>query len=99
MPRAYGDRGARMKIVLFYHSLESDWNHGNAHFLRGVATELIARGNQVVIYEPSDSWSRQNLVQEHGEAPIEEFHDRYPRLNSIRYGLEEFDLNAALSGV
>ncbi len=24
-----------MKIVGFYHSLISDWNHGNAHFLRG----------------------------------------------------------------
>ena len=24
-----------MKLVLFYHSLASDWNHGNAHFLRG----------------------------------------------------------------
>ena len=25
---------------LFCHSLLSDWNHGNAHFLRGVVTEL-----------------------------------------------------------
>ena len=25
-----------MRIVIFYHSLVSDWNHGNAHFLRGV---------------------------------------------------------------
>ena len=30
------------KIVLFCHSLRSDWNHGNAHFLRGIATELQA---------------------------------------------------------
>jgi spore maturation protein CgeB len=28
-----------MNIVLFYHSLRSDWNHGNAHFLRGIASE------------------------------------------------------------
>ena len=34
-----------MKFALFYHSLLSDWNHGNAHFLRGVATELLARGH------------------------------------------------------
>ena len=27
-----------MRIVMFYHSLLSDWNHGNAHFLRGVAS-------------------------------------------------------------
>ena len=25
-----------MRVVLFCHSLVSDWNHGNAHFLRGV---------------------------------------------------------------
>ena len=29
-----------MRAVLFYHSLASDWNHGNAHFLRGVCSEL-----------------------------------------------------------
>ena len=22
-----------MRIVMFYHTLLSDWNHGNAHFL------------------------------------------------------------------
>ncbi len=43
-----------MKIALFYHSLVSDWNHGNAHFLRGVASELIARGHEVVVYEPAE---------------------------------------------
>ena len=30
-------RGKRMRIVMFYQTLVSDWNHGNAHFLRGVA--------------------------------------------------------------
>ena len=29
-----------MKFVLFYHSLVSDWNHGNAHFLRGIVREF-----------------------------------------------------------
>lgn len=62
-----------MKIRLFYHSLLSDWNHGNAHFLRGVATELIASGHEVVIYEPADGWSLKNLIAEHGEAPIGAF--------------------------
>ena len=42
-----------MKCVLFYHSALSDWNHGNAHFLRGVAAELQSRGHDVVIYEVS----------------------------------------------
>ena len=31
-----------LNIRLFAHSLVSDWNHGNAHFLRGVLSELIA---------------------------------------------------------
>ena len=30
-----------MMRSLFTHSLVSDWNHGNAHFLRGIATELL----------------------------------------------------------
>ncbi|MBD0289047.1 MAG: glycosyltransferase, partial [Flavisolibacter sp.] len=56
-----------MNIVLFYHSLLSDWNHGNAHFLRGVATELILRGNNVTIYEPKGGWSLSNLKKDYGE--------------------------------
>ena len=36
-----------MRFVIFCHSVLSDWNHGNAHFLRGVATELAARGHDV----------------------------------------------------
>lgn len=87
-----------MKIVLFYHSLVSDWNHGNAHFLRGVATELIARGHEVAIYEPAGSWSRQNLVQEHGEAPLAEFHARYPRLRSVQETPGQLNLDEVLAG-
>ena len=30
-----------MRFVYFTHSLRSCWNHGNAHFLRGVLRELI----------------------------------------------------------
>jgi spore maturation protein CgeB len=85
-----------MKVVMFYHSLVSDWNHGNAHFLRGVATELLARGHEVAIYEPADSWSRENLVQEHGEGPIAEFHERYPQLRSTHYSLGDLQLDEIL---
>lgn len=87
-----------MNIILFYHSLVSDWNHGNAHFLRGIATELIARGNQVKIYEPKDSWSRLNLVSEHGQKPIRMFHEAYPNLDSIPYDVASLDLESALAG-
>src|SRR5438132_7619017 len=74
-----------MKIVLFYHSLLSDWNHGNAHFLRGTASELVSRGHDVTVFEPADSWSFENLVREHGTAPVEEFQRAYPRLRGVRY--------------
>ena len=45
--RAQRRGGGRVRIVYFTHSLASCWNHGNAHFLRGVLRELIARGHDV----------------------------------------------------
>ena len=78
-----------MRIVLFAHSLLSDWNHGNAHFLRGVATELQSRGHDVRVYEPRDAWSLQNLLAEpDGDLALEGFRATYPGLSSIRYDLE-----------
>ncbi|MFW6062317.1 MAG: CgeB family protein [Planctomycetota bacterium] len=85
-----------MKVVMFYHSLLSDWNHGNAHFLRGVVSELLARGHRVDVYEPTDSWSRQNLLDEQGAAAIRRFHRAYPHLQSIRYDAGRLDLDRAL---
>jgi spore maturation protein CgeB len=85
-----------MRIVMFYHSLLSDWNHGNAHFLRGVAGELVHRGHDVRVYEPHDAWSRQHLIAEHGSAAIEDFRRAYPHLDSIPYDLATIDLDAAL---
>ena len=51
-----------MRVVVFCHSLVSDWNHGNAHFLRGVLSELIARGHEVRVWEPEGAWSLKNLL-------------------------------------
>lgn len=85
-----------MRIVMFYHSLLSDWNHGNAHFLRGVASELISRGHHVDIYEPRDAWSLKNLIKRHGKEPLEEFHKTYPLLKSVRYNPKKPDLDKAL---
>ena len=34
--------GGGVRVVYFTHSLASCWNHGNAHFLRGVLRELVA---------------------------------------------------------
>lgn len=85
-----------MNIVLFYHSLLSDWNHGNAHFLRGVATELIERGNTVRIYEPKGGWSLTNLLADYGKETVQEFHEYYPLLNSTQYDPKTFNLDAVL---
>lgn len=88
-----------MRVVMFYHSLVSDWNHGNAHFLRGVAADLVSRGHEVVICEPRDGWSRQNLVAEYGQAPIDRFHAAFPQLHSTEYDLESLDLDRTLNDV
>jgi spore maturation protein CgeB len=74
-----------MKIAYFTHSLDSCWNHGNAHFLRGVLRELIARGHEVRAYEPEDSWSRANLVGDHGETGLDAYRRAYPELSSDRF--------------
>jgi spore maturation protein CgeB len=84
-----------VKIVLFCHSLLSDWNHGNAHFLRGICSELHARGHDITAYEPENSWSYQNLLADGGERFLAEFKGAYPHLRSIRYGA--LDLEEVLS--
>ena len=87
-----------MNFVLFYHSLVSDWNHGNAHFLRGVVRELTARGHEVRLYEPADGWSRRNLLADQGEQAIVEFRAAFPGLDSTIYDPQALDLDAALDG-
>jgi spore maturation protein CgeB len=86
-----------VRIVLFVHSLVSDWNHGNAHFLRGVVAELLGRGHDVVVYEPEDAWSRDRLVREHGERPLREFAAAFPALESRTYP-PTLDVDGALEG-
>jgi len=87
-----------MRVVIFCHSLVSCWNHGNAHFLRGVAAELLARGNDVRIYEPADGWSRTNLIRDHGAGAVRGFEAAYPHLRSHLYTYAGLDLNEALHG-
>lgn len=89
-----------MNIKLFYHSLLSDWNHGNAHFLRGISRELLKRGHKVEIYEPADAWSRKNLIKRQGKKYIDQFYTHYPELDSIRYSLPpEFGKNGSNSSL
>lgn len=81
---------------MFYHSLLSDWNHGNAHFLRGVVTELQTRGHQVEVYEPRLGWSLQNLFAERGAQPLVQFQQAYPGLKSELYDPDHLNLDWAL---
>jgi len=81
---------------MFYHSLISDWNHGNAHFLRGIVYELLSRDHRVRVYEPRNAWSVQNLTAECGPAAVRGFKKAYPKLCSARYDPETLDLDKAL---
>ncbi len=71
-----------MRIVYFTHSLQSCWNHGNAHFLRGVLRELADLGHDVTAYEPAGAWSLQNLLADHGNEGLATYRAAYPDLTS-----------------
>ena len=74
-----------MRVLLYTHSLVSDWNHGNTHFLRGIASELQARGHTTLALEPADGWSRTNLVADAGPAALEHFAADFPDLTVQTY--------------
>ena len=78
-----------MKIVYFTHSLRSCWNHGNAHFLRGILGELIARGHDVQVFEPDGAWSLANLLKDGGPDALQAFGQAYPELSSRTYARPE----------
>lgn len=84
-----------MKITYFTHSLRSCWNHGNAHFLRGVLRELQDRGCEVRSLEPTDAWSYENLLADHGQAGLNAFTRAYPELHPETYDDAEEALAAA----
>lgn len=86
-----------MKFVFYTHSLISDWNHGNAHFLRGIMRELVNAGHEAIALEPAGAWSRQNLVSDQGLQAVERFFADFPGLQSTIYD-DEFDHEAALDG-
>jgi spore maturation protein CgeB len=85
-----------MRILMFYHSLVSDWNHGNAHFLRGIVAELLDRGHEVRVQEPRDGWSRANLLRDHGSDALAGFRRAYPQLQSETYDPTDIDVDALL---
>ena len=87
-----------MRVVLFYQSIVSDWNHGNAHFLRGVVRELQARGHEAVVYEPRTGWSRTGLLRDGGERALGEFRETFPTMAPRLYDLDTIDVAEAVDG-
>jgi spore maturation protein CgeB len=74
----------KFRFRFFAHSWVSDWNHGNAHFLRGLARELTHMGHEVRCYEELGAWSLTSLVNCEGTAAIsaiDDFRKAYPELN------------------
>jgi spore maturation protein CgeB len=92
--RSYGG----IPVVVFVHSLLSDWHYDGAHFLRGVVSELAARGHEVVCYEPRQSRTIEGLLKAGGGHPIEAVLRLYPALDVVRYVPTTLDLRVAVKG-
>jgi len=86
-----------VKIAFFVHSVTSDWNNGNAHFQRGLASELARLGHGVRIFEAEHAWSLDNLRRDRPEAAVR-LERYYPELEIERYEPAELDLERALDG-
>ena len=70
-----------LRLAYFTHSVRSDWNNGNAHFVRGLLRALHSLGCEVSIFEPAQGWSIDHLLEEAaGEESIHCFHAAYPEL-------------------
>ena len=80
----------KFRIAYFAHAIRSDWNNGNAHFLRGLLRSLGQCGHEVQIFEPEDGWSIENLRQEkRGDASLRQFADVYPDLHVSTYRAQQ----------
>ena len=80
----------KFRIAYFAHAVRSDWNNGNAHFLRGLLRSLGRCGHAVRIFEPKDGWSIENLRQEErGEESLHQFKEVYPDLQVNTYRSSE----------
>ena len=82
----------KLRIVYVAHSLRSDWNNGNAHFLRGLLRAMVALGHDVTALEPEMAWSIENLRTESiGKESLAEFVRTYPDLNVRMYAPDSSD--------
>ena len=96
--RTPDQRRQALRFVIFTHSLVSDWNHGNTHFLRGVMRELQRRGHVALACEPRDGWSRANLLRDHGEDAVRRFDAQFPEFRSELYDRVGFDPGRLVDG-
>ncbi len=87
-----------MKVAIFCHSLLSDWNHGNAHFLRGVVDRAGIGWPHGAVFEPEGAWSRARLEAEHGAGSISAVLAAYPGLSSTTYEREEATVASLAEG-
>lgn len=77
----------RLRLGYLAHSVRSDWNNGNAHFLRGLLRGMMKLGHDVTILEPKTEWSMQHLLQEEGgEQSLQQFVEVYSELSVSTYG-------------
>lgn len=81
-----------LRLRFFAHSWRSDWNHGNAQFLRGLADELRKLGHEVRCYEPANAWSYVNLLKEpSADESLRTFRNAFPELAWSTYSPENFE--------
>ena len=81
---------ANYRIAYFAHTLRSDWNNGNAHFLRGLIRALHAQGHDITAYEPESEWSIDNLRTEpRGEESLQQFLETYSDFDLQTYAAGE----------
>jgi spore maturation protein CgeB len=79
-----------LRLAYLAHSLRSDWNNGNAHFLRGLLRALGTMGHDVRAFEPCTDWSIEHLrEEERGESSLARFNELYPDLNILPYRLAD----------
>ncbi len=87
----------KLNFSIFAHSWRSDWNHGNAHFLRGLVHELMKLGHRVRCYEEEGSWSLTNLLQEGdcGKRSLHQFSETFPDFEIHTYRNDQTFLDFA----
>lgn len=81
-----------LRIGYFAHTVRSDWNNGNAHFLRGLLRSLGRLNHEVTVFEPETEWSIENLLEEQqGARSLDQFVEMYSDLDVQTYAPPQSD--------